>query len=323
MKKIKPLLFYIFIISFSCANGCIAQSISNYKVAYGSFMQQEKTCIVLRSFENNKVLSYLVVNPNDLSTSIHEAKGIVMTSSNLVELRKTYANTPYIKALADAETNSKNLQDAGVTHSIPHERGINLTIDLCPSHKNLDRIVFTDLINEFKKIEIPVPMAISISGRWIEQHDADLEWLKGLIRKGDLTVDWINHTYSHPTNNALPLDKNFMLEHSVNISDEILKNEVEMLTHGITPSVFFRFPGLVSDRSIFLKVTAFGIIPVGSDAWLAKGQQPHDGSFVLIHGNGNEPLGVIRFIQLLKSENINIKDKKWELYDLRGSLIQQ
>src|SRR6185437_10900704 len=142
-----------------------------------------------------------------------------------------------------------------------------------------------------------------ISGKWIEKHNDDLEWLKGLIRKGDLTVDWINHTYSHPTNNALPLDENFMLEHGVSIPDEILKNEMEMMTHGIVPSVFFRFPGLVSDQSIFLKVTAFGIIPVGSDAWLAKGQQPHDGSFVLIHGNGNEPLGVIRFIQLLKSEN--------------------
>ena len=289
---------------------------------YASYQKGDQSFIVLRAFDNNNVGHYLVVNPEDLSTTIVPVTGIKLASNSFSELRKQFASTPYVKALLDAENNSKSMQDAGVTHSIPKERGINLTIDLCPSHKKLDHIVFIDLINEFKKLEIPVPMAVSVSGLWIEKHSDDLDWLKGLVSKGDLTIDWINHTYNHPTNKNLPLDENFMLEHGVSISNEILKNEIEMINHGITPSVFFRFPGLVSDQSIFTKVTAFGIIPVGSDAWLAKGQKPIDGSFVLIHGNGNEPLGVLRFIELLKSENINIQDKKWKLYDLRGSLIQ-
>jgi peptidoglycan/xylan/chitin deacetylase (PgdA/CDA1 family) len=311
-----------FLILFLSASLSFSQNITHYRAMYASYQQDEQSVIVLRAFDNNNIGHYLVVNPENLSTAIVPAAGIKLTSNNFSELRKKFSSTPYVKAMQDAENNSKSLQDAGVTHSIPKERGINLTIDLCPSHKKLDRIVFTDLINEFKKLEIPVPMAISVSGLWMEKHADDLDWLKGLVNKGDLTIDWINHTYSHPTNKNLPLDENFMLEHGVNISDEILKNEVEMIAHGITPSVFFRFPGLVSDQSIFTKVTAFGIIPVGSDAWLAKGQKPVDGSFVLIHGNGNEPLGVLRFIELLKSENINIHDKKWKLYDLRGSLMQ-
>ncbi|MDB5257647.1 MAG: polysaccharide deacetylase [Chitinophagaceae bacterium] len=298
-----------------------AQTISHYKASFGSYQKDDQTFIVLRTFEKNNIPYCLAVNPKNLSTQLVRSVGLIVVPNSLQELRQQFSETAYIRAIVDAETNSKNLQDAGITHSIPKERGTNLTIDLCPSHKSLDRIVFLDLINEFKKVEMPIPMAVSLSGRWMEKHTDDLNWLKALVSKGDLTIDWINHTYSHPTNKSLPLDQNFLLEHGVNIPNEILKNEIEMIIHGITPSVFFRFPGLVSDQSIFLQVTTFGIIPVGSDAWLAKGENPVDGSFILIHGNGNEPLGVSRFIQLLKSENTNIKSKQWKLYDLRGSLI--
>jgi hypothetical protein len=89
-----------------------------------------------------------------------------------------------------------------------------------------------------------------------------------------------------------------------------------MLSKGIVPSVFFRFPGLVSSNKIIEQVLSFGLIPVGSDAWLAKGQQAKDGSIVLIHANGNEEIGVQDFIQLLKSEQSNIKSKHWILHDL-------
>ncbi|MDO7744704.1 MAG: polysaccharide deacetylase, partial [Pedobacter sp.] len=86
------------------------------------------------------------------------------------------------------------------------------------------------------------------------------------------------------------------------------------------PSVFFRFPGLVSDQQVADKVLAYGIIPVGSDAWLAKGQQPSAGSIVLIHGNGNEPVGVADFIKLLKSKSPAIMGKQWLMYDLTESV---
>jgi len=41
--------------------------------------------------------------------------------------------------------------------------------------------------------------------------------------------------------------------------------------------VFFRCPGLVSDRSIIERLLSYGLIAVGSDAWLAKGQQARNG----------------------------------------------
>jgi hypothetical protein len=120
-----------------------------------------------------------------------------------------------------------------------------------------------------------------------------------------------------------PLKENFLLEPGTDISYEVLETEKAMLKNGLQPSVFFRFPGLVSDQQLVYKITDFGLIPVGTDAWLAKGQQPQAGSIVLIHGNGNEPTGVNDFIKLLQSKTRAIANKQWLLYDLRESVDQE
>jgi hypothetical protein len=92
-----------------------------------------------------------------------------------------------------------------------------------------------------------------------------------------------------------------------------------MLERGLTPSVFFRFPGLVSDEKLFHIITSFGLIPVGSDAWLAKNQWPKNGSIVLVHATGNEIIGIQRFLRLIQEEQKKISNKHWLLFDLRES----
>jgi len=319
MKKRIPL-----IIAFNILLGIFQGNaqVTDYKISYGEYTDNNNTTyFTLRSYKNNGIAYYLVVNSSTLTTMLVKAADSKPLQSNLSELQKKYPETAYVKALAYSDAHSKELQDAGITHSYPQEMGISLTIDLCPSSKPLDRVIFLDLIKEFHKVQKPVPIALSVSGTWITRHLADLSWLDSLDKKGDIDITWVNHTFTHPTSKTLPLSENFLLEKNINISDEVLKNEVLLISKGYTPSVFFRFPGLVSDQSIFLKITSFGVIPIGSDAWLAKGEQPHDGSFVLIHGNGNEPLGVTKFIELLKQENVNVKDRNWKLYDLKGSVI--
>ena len=96
-----------------------------------------------------------------------------------------------------------------------------------------------------------------------------------------------------------------------------------MLRHGAIPSVFFRFPGLMDDSTIFGQVVATGLLPVGSDAWLAKRQAARPGSIVLIHGNGNEPVGVDDFLRLLDSERMNIRQGSWHLEDLSEDLEEE
>jgi hypothetical protein len=169
-------------------------------------------------------------------------------------------------------------------------------------------------------VESPAPVALSITGIWMLQHPQDLEWLKQMQANHEIYITWINHSYNHRVSAKLPLKENFLLEPGTDINYEVLETEKAMLRNGLLPSVFFRFPGLVSDQQLVFKITDFGLIPIGSDAWLAKGQKPQAGSIVLIHGNGNEPVGVDDFIKLLRSKTNAIAKKQWLLYDLRESV---
>ena len=151
-------------------------------------------------------------------------------------------------------------------------------------------------------------------------HKEELEWLKQLRNEAEIRITWVNHSDNHRVSKTAPLKENFLLEPGTNINYEVLATEQLMLKNGLVPSAFFRFPGLVSDQQLVYKITDYGLIPIGSDAWLAKGQQPNAGSIVLIHGNGNEPVGVDDFIRLLRSKTKQIAKKQWLLYDLSESV---
>lgn len=298
------------------------EDIKRYKVNYALATKLDEQLIAIRSFVNANQKYLLLVNPRTLDTKIDVADHYSLSNLVFGNVQAIFKKTVYVKALEIALQNDKPLQNAGIDHAIPKEKGIALTIDLCPSHKSLDRIIFQSLINEFKQIETPVPLAISVSGKWMLKHQNDLDWLKSLVAQKELEITWVNHSYSHEVN-SLPLSENFLLAKNTNIAVEVLENEKLMLKNGLTPSVFFRFPGLVSAQKIVMEVENYGLIPIGSDAWLAKGQQANAGSIVLVHGNGNEEIGVKDFIQLLKSKQIDVKNKQWLLFDLRQGLEKE
>lgn len=278
--------------------------------------------VLLRKFNSDGESKFLAVNPDSLITCIVDAKGLPADTATWEIIRKKFAGKPYFRAIDEAETNSSRIQDSGITKVRNLHNGIDLSVDLCPSHLPLDTIVFTKLFNELGTNFLPVPVAISVSGKWIENHVADLRWLTTLEKKGKLAITWINHSYNHRFSRKLPLNRNFLLEPGTNIQSEVLQTEMAMLQHDLLPSVFFRFPGLVSDKKLFNTIVSYGLIPVGSDAWLAKGQQPQNGSIVLIHANGNEPIGVHDFIKLLQNHSGEIFQHKWVLYDLRESIME-
>ena len=147
--------------------------------------------------------------------------------------------------------------------------------------------------------------------------------LKKLQQDKEIYITWVNHSFNHHVSPTAPLKENFLLEHGTDIYFEVTETEKAMLKNGLLPSVFFRFPGLVSDQQLVNTITNFGLIPIGTDAWLAKGQQPQAGSIVLIHGNGNEPTGVNDFIKLLQSKTKQIASKQWLLYDLSESVDEE
>lgn len=297
--------------------------ISDYKILNGYYAWGEKKYVILRTFNQDNQKFYFSVDAESLQTQIIPAKQVNAKLQNWAKLSDELNETPYFKAINQAQKQSYNLQDSGITHGYPQEKGIALTVDLCPSHKPFDRIMITQLLSEFNDIEKPIPLALSVTGLFLKNHQPDIEWLKNLIREKQISITWINHTYHHRFDPKLPLNENFILEKGTNLNDEVMQNEVAMLEQNLLPSVFFRFPGLVSSHEVFEQITAFGLIPIGSDAWLAKGQNAKSGSIVLIHGNGNEPLGIKDFIALLRTKKSEVLQKEWLLYDLRQSIDQE
>jgi len=319
LLRLSLLLFVLFVSATVQAQQNFLD-ITKYEVYYGWAHNYPQDWIVLRRFQNRDKEYYLLVNPQTLQTKVNESSFYQVKPMTLAQTREAFINTPYEKAISKAEKQSVNIQDAGIERGIPTETGISLTADLCPSHKPLDRRIFTTMFTEFKKVEKPAPIALSVSGLWMLNHKEDLEWLKQLRNEGEIRITWINHSYNHRVSKTAPLKENFLLEPGTNINYEVLATEQLMLKNGLVPSAFFRFPGLVSDQQLVNKITDFGLIPIGSDAWLAKGQQPNAGSIVLIHGNGNEPVGVADFIKLLRAKTKQIAKKQWLLYDLSESV---
>ena len=154
-------------------------------------------------------------------------------------------------------------------------------------------------------------------------HDKDLAWLVSQVDSDHIDPTWINHTDHHAYIKGLRDSRNFLFLPGTDVGSEILGAEAEMIRRGLTPSPFFRFPGLMDNQALFTKVLSTGLLPVGSDAWLAKNQKPSTGSIVLIHGNGNEPLGVADFLHLLDHHKDEIRKRAWHLEDLSDDLEEE
>ena len=334
MRKVPAVVFVLAVAAFPF--GLVAgfaapgRQVGDYRqfLAIHTFSPSKSPSIILRTFVLDGRRCFVAVNPTDLRTSIQPAAALPISASAVVEnswesIRARFKDSPYIKAIAEAESTDLPLQDAGITHFSPTQSGIDLTIDLCPSSHPLDRQIFSAVFDAFGQEERPVPVAVAVTGVWMEQHELDLRWLLDLESKKEISITWVNHSFHHRLSRSLPLRENFLLEPGTDLRAEVLATEAKMIALGLLPSVFFRFPGLVSDEKIFREISSFGLIPVGSDAWLGKNQWPKPGSIVLVHATGNEPVGIQRFLQLMKSERANIVTKHWLLFDLRESAINQ
>ena len=109
---------------------------------------------------------------------------------------------------------------------------------------------------------------MSISGLWLIHHHADFQWLREQARSGALDITWVNHSYHHPYFPGRPLATNFLLAPGFDIQAEILDTERLLIANGGTPSVFFRFPGLISDEALMDAVRRNHLVSLGADGWL-------------------------------------------------------
>jgi hypothetical protein len=232
----------------------------------------------------------LIADPESLTTRLERAACWTCREASEDELHSTRMGRAISEsAEAPGLIHRGFLQDAGLSHGVGP--GDFVTGDLCPSNRPLDRAFFARL----EAASPRAPVALSISGLWLIHHFDDFRWLVDQRNSGALDIQWVDHTYHHPYRHNLPDAANFLLTKGVDPEEEILDTERLLIANGETPSLFFRFPGLVSSDPLMQAVSRFHLVTLGADAWLAIGQKPGHGSIVLVHPNGNEPQGLALF----------------------------
>jgi hypothetical protein len=239
---------------------------------------------------------FLAVDPEKLTTRLERAACWTCAPTSA----QAQAKTRFIRAAEDFSIapgkslppGASWLDNAGLTRG--QGGGAFLTGDLCPSHRPLDRAFLQTL----ERDGAAIPIALSISGRWMEQHPQDLSWLRREKAEGRLAISFVNHSFHHPYRPGVADAQNFLLVPGVDMSSEILDVERLLIANGEVPSVFFRFPGLISDRALMTDLRDAHLIPLGAESWLALTPHAPPGAVVLVHPNGNEPFGLQIFRRL-------------------------
>jgi hypothetical protein len=271
-----------------------AESVADYRSTLQICHGAGRDLVAIRTMRIDDEPHLLLVDPDRLATRIERAACWTCQPTS----DEALAGRRYLRDVAKASVmpgveHRTFLQDAGFTHG--EASGAFVTGDLCPSRRPLDRRFFEKMMASGSD----APVALAISGLWLLHHEADFHWLREMQASGALDIVWMNHTYHHPYVRGRADDQTFMLTQGVDADFEILQTERLLIANGVTPSVFFRFPGLVSNSPLMDAVRRHHLIVLGSDAWLAKGQRPGAGSIVLVHPNGNEENGLDRFNQYL------------------------
>ena len=254
--------------------------------------------LAVRSFTADGVPHLLLVDPVALVNYDLPASQLAPSNDAVP------GSTPFLKALERYSAAPDRLQNAGAARSDLATDGVFLTVDLCPSRRRFERELFESAATLGKGA--PVPVAVAVSGVWLVNHPDETAYLQSEVAAGRLSITWVNHSYHHTYDPKIPLAKNFLLTPGTDLTREVLDLEEQLLSRGLVPSPFFRFPGLVSDGAAVRRLKELSLIPIGSDAWLAKGESPRGGSFILVHGNGNEPKGVKLLLPMLRNRELRL-----------------
>ncbi len=257
--------------------------------------------VSLRKISFKHKMWHWVVNEQSLNTYLVSDSCLSACTGFSVE---SASSSNYVKALLQTHQSPSPTANAGLQKSLLPTNNIFLTADLCPSSKPLDTELFNKIdaaiLKSGIKTRAPVEIAFAISGLWIKNHHEELLKLLDLEKQKKIEITWVNHSYSHPYKKGVPEEKNFLLTPGIVFEDEVMNNEKIMLSQGLIPSVFFRFPGLISQDHLLNQLKKWGLIPLGSNAWVGKNQPIKPGSIILIHANGNEPKGLEQLYKALE-----------------------
>ena len=295
MLSMGPLYLILLIFSFSIFSQEDIKSYQSSRRDCFELKNASKQWFEWRTFKRGHQNFSVVLDPYKLITRI-------MPSSELscVSLEQ-FPPSPYKKLLESSSSAPYPVQNDGIV-SLSKNQGYYLTLDLCPNlGSGLDYKIFEKLNELYLKDKKAIPVGIAISGQWIEKNIPHLEKIKKMHDDGVLDITWINHTDHHYYNPDLSTENNFLIARAWTLQKEVFGLEKRLIKNGLTPSIFFRFPGLVSNEVLINSVISLSLIPLGTNAWIAKKQDPALGDLVLVHANGNEPYGIKRISKWLSS----------------------
>jgi hypothetical protein len=272
-------------------------AVKNFKLASSSCLLEGKDVFILRELNFRGYDAKLVVNPQSLES--HLVRNSCLERCSSLSNREI-SRTNYGTLLNTSDDGSYPLQNDGVTAG-SSDRYVALTIDMCPSSKGISQNVYDELVRLSKQKGRAIPIGVAMTAAWQNRHRERFKWLKAKAREGRFKIQWINHSSHHRYKRDVPYEYNFMRKSGTDVVDEVLGNEISMLKGGVTPSVFFRFPGLVSSKALIRQISDWGLVALGTRAWFGKGEKAVDGSIILIHGNRNEPSGEVKFMDYVQT----------------------
>lgn len=255
-----------------------------YKITQAQVALNGEVFRLLRFIGTGNGRYFLAVNENSLdSLLVPENRGLRATnvSNTLYELllqRMLLQKTPLGHAMEGGRVCSSALT-------------LVLTTDLCPTSKAMSREFFLALEETSSFTGQPLPVVVFFSGKWIITHTNDLAWLK----QRRLKVVAGNHTYAHHIYSNQWTRKDLIAE--------ITNTEVAMLSHGILPSIWFRFPGLRYHPDEIQVLGELGVIAFDTTIWIGQTRMPR-WAVVLSHANGTQPVEVNHLKRFL-STNTN------------------
>ncbi len=283
--KMKTILFpllkqraicFVFLAILCSTNMFAMNQVDHYQRIFLPVYQKDgRLMIAIRVFKMNTIPSFLVVNPANLQTNvaaIHDflPRGQAEKDKPGYSTHWLVTSTPYYQILNRSTAAPYPLENQGLTHTENLPPTQVLTIDLCPSSNPFEQAFFQQLVDLSVKTGKPTPVTLAISGIWLIDHPNEFNWLVKMNRELKLSITWANHTFSHLFYKDQPYSENFLLDPITNLDVELLLTEQYLLEFGETPSVFFRFPGLVSDEHLVKTIKLYGLIPLGADAWQGK-----------------------------------------------------
>jgi hypothetical protein len=270
-----------------------ATLVEHYRPVVQRCTAGSRQLVAIRAYSQAGVDYRLTVDPLTLQAQL-ENLAALQCDATPATVEALLARTPYLRALNAERLHENLVQDGGITHSLRPANGYFLTADLCPSSKPGFNEQLFETLERAREIHNtqPIPVALSVSGGWLQKHPPAFAWLRDEVVAGRLHITWVNHTATHPYRKQLDVNHNFMREEGIDPLAEVLELEKMLVEQGMPPSVFFRFPGLVSSPELVEMLERLHLVAIGSDAWLAKGERPTPGGVILIHANLNEPIGV-------------------------------